>query len=47
MLWTGEIAKSWEGACDVLDASGNVIGRAFLELAGYAGNQRKHLGGKS
>lgn len=36
----------WEGACDVLDAKGNVVGRAFLELAGYAGNLRKHLGGK-
>jgi predicted secreted hydrolase len=36
----------WEGACDVLDASGKVVGRAFLELAGYAGDLRKHLGGK-
>jgi len=35
----------WEGACDVLDAQGQVIGRAFLELAGYAGDLRKHLGG--
>jgi predicted secreted hydrolase len=26
----------WEGACDVLDARGQVAGRAFLELAGYA-----------
>ncbi len=36
----------WEGACDVLDANGQVIGRAFLELAGYAGNLQKYLGGK-
>ena len=36
----------WEGACDVLDAHGDVIGRAFLELAGYAGDLRKYLGGK-
>lgn len=34
----------WEGACDVLDADGQVIGRAFLELAGYAGDLAKHLG---
>lgn len=34
----------WEGACDVLDASGKVVGRAFLELAGYAGDLRRHLG---
>jgi predicted secreted hydrolase len=34
----------WEGACDVLDAKGKVIGRAFLELAGYAGDLRRHLG---
>lgn len=33
----------WEGACDVLDAHGQVIGRAFLELAGYAGNLASHL----
>lgn len=35
----------WEGACDVLDEQGRVVGRAFLELAGYAGDLRKHLGG--
>ena len=34
----------WEGACDVLDARGEVIGRAFLELAGYAGDLRRYLG---
>mgnify|MGYP006269906667 FL=1 len=27
----------WEGAGDVLDADGNPIGRAYLELVGYAG----------
>lgn len=36
----------WEGACDVLDARGEVIGQAFLELAGYAGDLRRYLGGK-
>ncbi|RBP45137.1 putative secreted hydrolase [Roseimicrobium gellanilyticum] len=36
----------WEGACDILDAQGKIVGRAFLELAGYAGNLRKHLSGK-
>jgi predicted secreted hydrolase len=34
----------WEGACDVLDAHGAVVGRAFLELAGYAGDLKRHLG---
>ncbi|MEZ0273668.1 MAG: lipocalin-like domain-containing protein [Roseimicrobium sp.] len=34
----------WEGACDVLDANGKVVGRAFLELAGYGGDLRRHLG---
>lgn len=33
----------WEGACDVLDARGRVAGRAFLELAGYAGDLTGHL----
>ena len=27
----------WEGACQVLDASGKAIGKAYLELAGYGG----------
>ena len=36
----------WEGACDVLDAKGQVIGRAFLELAGYGGDLARHLRGK-
>jgi len=35
----------WEGACDVLDERGKVVGRAFLELAGYAGDLRGHLNG--
>jgi predicted secreted hydrolase len=27
----------WEGACDVRDeASGEIIGRAYLEMTGYA-----------
>ncbi|WP_395743719.1 lipocalin-like domain-containing protein [Prosthecobacter sp.] len=33
----------WEGACDVLDAHGQSTGRAFLELAGYAGDLAGHL----
>ncbi|WP_395749330.1 lipocalin-like domain-containing protein [Prosthecobacter sp.] len=33
----------WEGACDVLDSQGRVQGRAFLELAGYAGDLTLHL----
>ena len=35
---TGKIAgiAYWEGACDVLDAEGKVVGRAFVELTGYA-----------
>ncbi len=33
----------WEGACDVLDAKGQTVGRAFLELAGYAGDLAGHL----
>jgi predicted secreted hydrolase len=28
----------WEGACEVLDESGKRIGRAFLEMTGYAGD---------
>ena len=35
----------WEGACDVLDPQGKIIGRAFLELAGYAGDLRRYLQG--
>jgi predicted secreted hydrolase len=27
----------WEGACEVQDAAGQVVGRAYLELAGYGG----------
>lgn len=30
----------WEGACKILDEAGREIGRAFLELTGYAGNLR-------
>jgi predicted secreted hydrolase len=33
----------WEGACDVIDLHGQVTGRAFLELAGYAGDLAGHL----
>lgn len=35
----------WEGACDVRDQNGQLIGRAFLELAGYAGDLKQYLGG--
>lgn len=33
----------WEGACLVRDAQGNEIGRAFVEMTGYAGNLRRAL----
>ncbi len=33
----------WEGACEVLDQTGRVIGRAFLEMTGYAGELRRAL----
>lgn len=33
----------WEGACDVIDSQGQIAGRAFLELAGYAGDLAGHL----
>ncbi|MDP1591947.1 MAG: lipocalin-like domain-containing protein [Prosthecobacter sp.] len=36
----------WEGACDVLDSRGQIGGRAFLELAGYAGDLAGHLRAK-
>lgn len=28
----------WEGACEVLDTGGRRVGRAFLEMTGYAGD---------
>ncbi len=34
----------WEGACEVLDGEGAVIGRAYLELAGYGGGLGRQLG---
>lgn len=36
----------WEGACDVLDSRGQIVGRAFLELAGYAGDLAGYLQAK-
>lgn len=33
----------WEGACEVLDAEGRSIGRAYLELAGYGGGLGNRL----
>jgi predicted secreted hydrolase len=36
----------WEGACDVVDAQGRIVGRAFLELAGYAGDLTGYLAPK-
>lgn len=44
----GEISglPYWEGACDIVDPQGKVLGRAFLELAGYAGDLSGHLLGK-
>ena len=37
----------WEGACDVVDSRGQPMGRAFLELAGYAGDLSGHLAPKA
>ena len=34
----------WEGACDVLDTQGAVIGVAYLELTGYAKGLTDYLG---
>jgi predicted secreted hydrolase len=40
---TGSLSY-WEGACEVIDeASGMAIGRAYLELAGYAEGLGKQL----
>lgn len=36
--------KYWEGACKVVDVNGKVVGRAFLELAGYAQDLSQSLG---
>lgn len=33
----------WEGACRVLDSRGREVGRAFVEMTGYAGNLRRAL----
>ena len=33
----------WEGACDVLDESGESIGQAYVELAGYDGQLSDRL----
>ena len=37
----------WEGACDVLDEAGGEVGRAYLELTGYTGDdlQKRLRGG--
>ena len=34
----------WEGACDVLNAKGDAIGQAYLELTGYAQGLANYLG---
>lgn len=41
----GKIAgiSYWEGACDVLDSQGKVVGDAYLELTGYAESLRGKL----
>jgi predicted secreted hydrolase len=33
----------WEGACDVLDESGAIIGEAYVELTGYDGRLSERL----
>ncbi len=37
--FTGNRADNayWEGACEVIDSKNRVIGKAYLELAGYGG----------
>ena len=36
--------SDWEGACDVLDeGSGEIVGRAYLEMTGYAGDIGERL----
>jgi hypothetical protein len=29
----------WEGACEIRDASNQVVGAAYMELAGYDGHR--------
>ncbi len=36
----------WEGACKVLDESGTIIGKAYLELAGYKPGLKERLRGR-
>lgn len=36
----------WEGACAVLDEAGTVIGKAYLELAGYKPGLKERLRGR-
>jgi predicted secreted hydrolase len=36
----------WEGACEVRNAADQMIGRAFLELAGYTGDLASQLRGR-
>jgi predicted secreted hydrolase len=42
---TGELGgvPYWEGACDVVDETGKVVGKAYLELAGYVDGLAKRL----
>lgn len=37
MRLDGSVSNYWEGACEVFNANGESIGRAYLELVGYAG----------
>ena len=42
-LLGGAEEARWEGAGDVLDGSGKVIGKSFLELTGYVGDLGEKL----
>lgn len=37
MRLDGSVSNYWEGACEVFNDDGELIGRAYLELVGYAG----------
>lgn len=37
MRLDGSVSNYWEGACEVFDENGRYLGRAYLELVGYAG----------
>ena len=42
---TGKLAgvPYWEGACEIVDDKGKIVGRAYLELAGYVSGLNERL----